>query len=142
MDKDIASYLRSEKIATVCCIDENNHPQCFNCFYSTDVEDGVLIFKSSPQSLHIRNMLQNPYVSGTILPAQPDMFSNRGLQFNGLLATTLSKHKRNYYAKNPAAISIPGEIYCVKLTSVKMTEKSALRSRKLTWQSTSDEVHH
>ncbi|RYG48318.1 MAG: hypothetical protein EOO01_13695 [Chitinophagaceae bacterium] len=140
MDKDIASYLKSEKIASVCCIDENNHPQCFNCFYSTDVEDGVLIFKSSPQSLHIHNMLQNPHVSGTILPAQHDKFFNRGLQFNGLLISTSPKHKRNYYAKNPAALSVSGEIYCIKLISIKMTEKSPLRSRKVCWQSASDEV--
>lgn len=142
MDKDIASFINLQKIASMCCIDENDRPQCFNCVYSFMEEECILIFKSSPQSLHIRNMLERPFVSGTILPAKQQPLASTGIQFCGEMHPASIKYRKGYYIKNPAAVAVPGELYCIKLTLVKMTERSPLRSRKLIWESTPNQAHH
>src|SRR5262245_14612453 len=85
LNETIKHFIQGQKIATICCIDEQNNPFCFSCFYTFQNKDCLLYFKSSPASMHCRLMSEKPQVSGTILPDKLNIFSIAGIQFSGIL---------------------------------------------------------
>ena len=85
LNETIKHFIQSQKIATICCSDEQNNPFCFSCFYTFQGKDCLLYFKSAASSKHCQLMAQKPRISGTILPDKLNIFSIAGIQFSGML---------------------------------------------------------
>ena len=134
MKGKISRFLTEQKVASVCCIDEHQHPYCFNCYYAADTTEGLILFKSASSSCHMQYLAERPFVAGTVLPEKQIMMMSTGFQFKGELAKATHKHKKAYYEKFPAALAVPGEVHCIRLSWVKMTERTPLSSNKTVWQ--------
>jgi uncharacterized protein len=138
MDKRIIQFAEKQKVTTICCIEDGTIPYCFNCFFSFDADRELLYFKSSPQSYHAQLLTVNPNIAGTILPDKLNVMAVKGIQYTGKvlsnsneLATSASKV---YHKKYPFAIAIPGNIFIIQLTKIKMTDSSNVFGKKIEWK--------
>ncbi len=145
MDALITRYLQTQTCATICCTNHSLEPYCFNCFYAFEAQEGILVFKSSPNSLHGEMILQNPLVAGTVLPDKLRKIALQGVQFRGRI---LPDHHPSvavagslYYKKHPLAHTMKGKLYVVQLTHLKMTDNSIVFGNKITWSRSQPQVN-
>lgn len=144
MNESIMRFIEMQKCVSICCVDSEGNPYCFSCFYAFNAEEGLLYFKSSPATYHIKLLLQKPVVSGSILPDKLQILSVKGIQFQGVVLSEhheLSKNaSTHYHKKYPFTLAIPGEKWTIQLTRIKMTDSSRLFGNKLYWERTEMKV--
>lgn len=115
---------------------ENNTPYSASCFYAFMPEINSLAIKSKESTTHIRQALNNKLVSGTIHPDKLQLAKIQGIQFSGELINSDLNIKRAtsaYYDKYPFARAIPGKIWIIQLSDIKMTDNTLGFSEKLKW---------
>lgn len=137
MNEIITQFIQKQTCATVCCVDEQGKPYCFNCFYAFNSEEGLLYFKSSGDSHHSALMKKNTFIAGTILPDKLNALFVKGVQFEAIALNEhnpLSKHASGYYhKKHPLALTIPGETWALQINRIKMTDSTLGFGKKITW---------
>ncbi len=141
MDNLIIDFLEGQKLASICCIDEHGHPQCFTCFYAFDKKRKLLYFKTSVSTLHFGLLKNNPVVAGTIQADQFNPLALKGIQFTGKAFNGSDEpHKGGggfYHRKYPFALAVPGEMWTVHLDFIKLTDNSLGFGKKITWKAES-----
>jgi len=137
MNETIIHFLQQQTCATLCCVDEQDKPYCFSCFYASNSEEGLLYFKSSADSHHSVLMKKNPFIAGTILPDKINTLIVKGVQFEGIVLDAqnplLKKALGNYLKQHPLALAIPGEIWAIQINHIKMTDSTMGFGKKITW---------
>ena len=112
-------------------------PYCFNCFYAFNHEQGLLYFKSSPDSYHSKLMKTNQQIAGTILPDKLSALLIKGVQFDGQVFEAKDpltmKATLLYHKKHPLALTIIGEIHTIRINRIKMTDGTKSFGKKITW---------
>ncbi len=134
MNNIIQTFLQKQHIASICGVHTNSTPFIFSCFYV--VQYNVLLFKSSPHSNHIESMHLHAAIAGTVIANQKNALRFSGAQFEGHFLGSAKVHgieTSSYYAQHPLAVAIPGEIYAVELTGIKLTEHTLGVMKKHVW---------
>ena len=136
--KRIADFIKENKILTLCCLDQNNKPYCFHCFYAFDERNHLLFFKSSTGSYHSLLLSQNPIVSGSILPEKIEIMALKGIQLTGTVLYSdfpcQDSPESIYHKKFPFAVVKPGHVWCIRLDTLKMTDNTNIFGKKLEWR--------
>lgn len=129
----ISNFLSNCVILTLAtCAD--CQPYCANCFYVFDPGNDVLICKSDNQSAHMKQATDNRFVAGTILPNPIDFLAIKGVQFTGVFVLPENDfYKKLYFSKFPIGIDMPGSIWTIRLSEIKMTDNSLGFGTKLKW---------
>lgn len=134
----MTEFIEGQRVATICCVDEENHPYCFSCFYAFDREKQLIYFKTSPQTRHASLLIQNPSVAGTIQPDKLNPLAIKGIQFTGRIVNAnkeLCQHAAGqYHTRYPFALTMPGEVYTIQPDFIKMTDNTLSFGKKITWQ--------
>lgn len=137
MHEEIAAFIKANKVATICCVNEDIAPYCFNCFYTFQEKAHLLLFKSSVNSYHSKLLLKNYQIAGTILPTKLELLSLKGIQFSGrILYDSFPGQVRpeiSYHKAYPFAIAKPGQVWCIQLEMVKMTDNTRTFGKKTEW---------
>ncbi len=135
MNDNIIQFIQKQTCATLCCVDEQGKPWCFSCFYAFNRADGLLYFKSSPDSRHSPIIKRNPFIAGTILPDKLNKLLVRGIQFEGMVLDaqhpSADKASGFYHKKYPIALAISGEISVIQINRVKMTDSTKGFGKKI-----------
>jgi hypothetical protein len=138
MNDKILAFLKEQTAASISCVGELNEPYSFSCFYAFNCKENLLYFKSTTSAYHSKILLQNPKVSGTIMPDKLNKLAVKGIQFTGeVLAendTLCVDAFKNYHSKFPMAIAIPGVVSTIQLNHLKMTDNIAGIFKKHFWQ--------
>ena len=138
MNHRIIDFIQEQKVATVCCLDEENNPYCFSCFFAFDEKKLVLYFKSSAATRHASLLRYNRNVAGTINQDKLNPLAMKGLQFTGQLVAASDGLASNassvYHKKYPFAVAMGGDVLTIKLTAIKMTDSTLSFGKKITWQ--------
>lgn len=138
MNKDISNFIKDNRIASIACVDANNRPYCFNCFYVFDEKNNLLFFKSSLNTYHSRLIAGNQNIAGSILPDKIDFLSLKGIQFTGTILTKDFPENLNpelfYHKKFPLALAKPGHVWFVQLEMVKLSDNTNIFGKKLKWK--------
>ena len=137
VNEKIISFLKQNTNLTIAtCV--NNIPHCANCFYAYDDEQSILIFKSKPETEHIKQALENNFVAGSITPDKLDATKIQGIQFYGVFLEPkndlLEILKKIYYKKYPFAMAFAGNIWAIELTYIKMTDNTLGFGTKIEWK--------
>jgi uncharacterized protein YhbP (UPF0306 family) len=139
MQKKIIDFIEDHRVVTICCVDEENMPYCFSCFSAFDREKHQLLYKSSTDTRHSRILLENPSVAGTIQPVKLNPLAIMGIQFTGFLLDQDDYLCRDseaiYHRKYPFASAIDGDVWCIQLQRIKMTDSTLGFGKKLLWES-------
>lgn len=137
VDKRIVSFLQSTTVLTL-ATSEGNVPYCAACFYAYSEKYNSLIFKSSADTLHIIQGLNNRYVAGAVLPDRLVTGKVKGIQFAGTFCRAEGDRQddlqKEYYKKYPFALAMGGDIWAVELTWIKFTDNTLGFGKKLIWQ--------
>lgn len=138
MNKTIVDFLKNQTCATISCITDNAQPYSFICFYVFDAKEGLLYFKSSPTTDHVKFLERNPIVSGTILPDKMNKLVVKGVQFNGVFLKATDSMSlnadRKYYKGVPMAMAMKGNVFTIKINSIKMMDSSRIFGSKILWE--------
>jgi uncharacterized protein len=142
----ISEFIESQSCAAICCVDEDGSPYCFNCFYVYNHKEQLLYYKSSLDTRHSGAMVKYPKVAGTILPDQLNKGHIVGVQFQGISMPFGHSASQNaaaiFYKKNPHAEEMPGEIWTIRLVSVKYTDSALGLGKKMIWERNFEEETH
>lgn len=137
MDKRMDSFLRGQTCATICCTGPEGEPWCFNAFYAFDNTGRLLYLKSSGETRHGAWMKPGCRVAGTILPDRLRLLAIRGLQWEGCLLPVTDPLARPAYARYhrrfPFSIAHPGEVWTIRLDTLKYTDNTLGFGKKLYW---------
>ncbi|MBN8668317.1 MAG: pyridoxamine 5'-phosphate oxidase family protein [Chitinophagales bacterium] len=137
MNKDIIKFIRKQKTATVCTVDEQGNPYCFSCFYVFDEEKVILIYKTHANSHHVPMMTKKMEVAGTILPGKADPVIVKGVQFEGVVIgpgdPDTTHASRDYHLRYPFALAMGGDIWVIRIQHIKMTDSSKGFGTKIEW---------
>ena len=138
LDRTIEYFIKENKIASICCVDEQNKPHCFHCFYAFDEKNCLLFFKSSISSLHSKLFAENSNIAGSILPEKHNFLALKGIQLTGEILGEFSSRQINpdafYHNKFPLALAKPGKVWCIELLKIKMTDNTNFFGKKLSWE--------
>jgi len=138
MNERIAAFITHQRVASVCCVDHENMPHCFSCFYAFDTERDLFYFKSGSSAHHSQVLLQNPVVAGTIQPDKLNPLAIKGTQFTGRILhpknELCSQAEAVYHKRYPFALAMPGEIWTLQPETIKMTDNTLSFGKKLHWQ--------
>jgi uncharacterized protein YhbP (UPF0306 family) len=52
MNETILRFLQEQTCSSICRVDDQGNPYCFNCFYAFNAVEGLLYFKSSAGAKH------------------------------------------------------------------------------------------
>lgn len=137
MNERIADFISQQRVATVCCVDEENKPYCFSCFYAFDNDRQLLYFKSGSSAHHSQILLQNPVVAGAIQQDKVNSLAIKGIQFTGRILhpknELCSQAESVYHKRFPFALAMPGEIWTLQPETIKMTDNTLSFGKKLHW---------
>jgi uncharacterized protein YhbP (UPF0306 family) len=134
----IINFIKKQTCASVCCSTKvDNHPYCFSCFYAFNSDEGLLYFKSSEEATHSKIISENQSVAGTILPDKLNAFQIKGIQFEGIILPDDDVYARGasaqYHQLHPMALAMPGHIWTIQLTEIKLTDNTLGFGKKITW---------
>jgi uncharacterized protein YhbP (UPF0306 family) len=137
MDNIIIEFLEKQTCASICCLDEDNRPWCFSCFFIFNPGEGLLYFKSSPGANHSSMMKKVPLIAGTVLPDKLNKLRTQGIQFEGVVLDSMDRltlgASQYYHKKNPLALAIPGDVWTIQVNRIKMTDSKMGFGKKIAW---------
>ena len=134
MNEKITDFIEAQKVATICCVDEENLPYCFSCFFAFDDKREMIYFKTSADTRHAALLVIKSAVAGTVQPDKLNPLAIKGLQFNGYVVRGNTEHAATvYHRKYPFALAIKGDIWMIRLTYIKMTDNTLGFGKKITW---------
>jgi uncharacterized protein YhbP (UPF0306 family) len=144
MNEGIIKFIEKQRVATVCCVDEDGSPYCFSCFYVFDKSAYFLYFKTSPSSHHSSLLEKNAAVAGTIQPDKLNPLAIKGIQYKGVVLD--SDHMKSnmakafYHYRFPFATVMHGDVRIIELTEIKMTDNSAGFGKKILWKKEEEDI--
>lgn len=137
MNERIVDFITHQKVAGVCCIDAENKPYCFSCFYAFDAERLLFYFKSGSNAHHSEILVHNGVVAGTIQQDKVNSLAIKGIQFTGRMVEANDELCRQaesvYHKRFPFALTMPGEIWTIQPETIKMTDNTLSFGKKLHW---------
>jgi uncharacterized protein len=137
MNERIVDFINHQRVASVCCVDKENKPYCFSCFYAFDEERNLLYFKSGSSAHHSEILVQNRVVAGTIQQDKVNSLAIKGIQFSGRILDPnnelCSNADSGYHKRFPFALTMPGDIWTLQLETIKMTDNTLSFGKKLHW---------
>jgi uncharacterized protein len=138
MNDRIIHFIQGQTVATICCVDEENYPYCFSCFYAFNEQKALLHFKSSAATHHVPIMQKNPVIAGAIQPDKLNKMAIKGIQFTGTILRAddpaCQDASSTYHKEYPFAYAVKGEVWTIQLGTVKMTDNTLTFGKKLTWK--------
>ena len=134
----IFSFLNEQSCATICCVNEQGLPHCFNCYYTFNEEHTLIYFKSSPDSSHSTTLKTNPVIAGCILPDKLHKLVVQGIQFEGRILYEEDQLAKDasliYHKHNPLALAKAGHVWTIQINSIKMTDSTLGFGKKIVWE--------
>jgi uncharacterized protein YhbP (UPF0306 family) len=136
MDKHIVDFIKKQTVASICCLDQDNAPYCFSCFYAFDEVNALLYFKSSSSSKHSAYLMQDQKVAGTINPDKLNKLAIKGIQFSGIMLTPgqVTHANQLYHMRFPFALAMAGDLWAVCINEIKMTDSTMGFGKKINWK--------
>jgi hypothetical protein len=138
MNDTILTFLKKQTAASICCVNEVNEPYSFSCFFAFNSIENLLYYKSTTSSYHSKILLQNPKVSGTIMPDKLNKLAVKGIQFTGVV---LAENNplcmgafKNYHSRFPLAIAVTGVVSTILVNQLKMTDNVPGIFKKHSWE--------
>ena len=106
-----------------------------NLFYAFSKEEVSFVVASSEDTNHIKNILQNKNVAGTIVLETKTVGKIQGLQFKAtFLALENKKLKKLYFKTYPYALALNPKLWQIKISYLKLTDNRLGFGKKIILQ--------
>ena len=133
----MVAFLKKHHVMTLStCVDQQ--PWCANCFYAFSEEKMSLIFTSDFETRHIKEIIQNSRVAGSIVLETSVIGKIQGIQFSGdlfLVNGNEAKQTITVYLKRfPFATLMNTTLWELRIDYAKMTDNRLGFGKKLIWE--------
>ncbi|HSH52383.1 MAG TPA: pyridoxamine 5'-phosphate oxidase family protein [Bacteroidales bacterium] len=136
IDQRIIKFIHKHHVLTL-ATSKKDIPYCANCFYVYDEEENILIFTSGYETKHIKDVLKQNIVAGSIVLETNVIGKIQGVQFQGKISEpkgdVLNKVKIKYLKRFPVAMLMKTTLWVVELTFLKFTDNRLGFGKKLFW---------
>lgn len=116
----------------------DNRPWCAHCFYAFMEHDMTLVFTSSYDTRHIKEVLQNCKVAGSVVLETSIVGKIQGVQFSGELFLSdgdeASQVKSLYLKRFPLSVLMETTLWKFRIDYAKMTDNRLGFGKKLIWR--------
>lgn len=119
MPREIIEFLKKEHIL---CISAEDY--LASCFYAFCEKNLSLIFKSDPNSKHIKNATKLGVVGIAIAHHTKILHKIQGVQIKAKFTLANNFEKAIYYSRFPFALAHSGELFCARIFWCKFSDNS------------------
>ncbi|NOQ30675.1 MAG: hypothetical protein GQ570_06095 [Helicobacteraceae bacterium] len=132
--KQICNFLKKHHVLTLSTQCEDKTSACCNLFFVYIEELQSFIVASDYKTEHIKNILRNFNVSGTVVLETNIVGKIQGVQFKGVvLASCQNEEQKAYYKAFPYAIALSPTLWKIRVDSFKFTDNTLGFGKKLHW---------
>ncbi|QOY51551.1 pyridoxamine 5'-phosphate oxidase family protein [Candidatus Sulfurimonas baltica] len=132
LDK-IDSFLQEHHVLSLATMSENELSAC-NLFYAFDKEKLSFVVASSDDTTHIKNILKNSSVAGSVVLETKIVGKIQGIQFTGEFVSLDEQALKNLYFKRfPYALAMNPKLWSIKIKEFKMTDNKLGFGKKIIW---------
>ena len=136
-EKRIVDFINEHHVLTLATSIENS-PWCANCFYTYLKEQNCFVFTSDNQTKHVKDVLKNAKVAGSVVLETNNVGKIQGIQFIGNMAVPedelAKKAKKAYLKRFPYAVLMKTSLWVIKPNYIKMTDNRLGFGKKLIWE--------
>lgn len=132
MIEKIESFIRQHHLLSLATMGERLW--CCSMFYAYDPHSISFVVASEETTDHMRNVLQNPQVAGTIALETKTVGKIQGIQFSGEIEACPDTLKSLYFKAFPYARVMNPTLWSIRLDEVKMTDNTLGFGKKITWK--------
>jgi len=130
----IDTFLQKHHVLSLCSTDGIDLSAC-NLFYAFDMTCNSFVVASSDETTHVKNILQNPKVAGTIVLETKIVGKIEGLQFRGEFLALEEKSLKSLYFKHfPYALAMNPKLWQIKVNYFKLTDNTLGFGEKIIWK--------
>ena len=133
--KTIETFIAKHHVMTLATSCENL-PQACNLFYAYIGSITLFVVASDPETEHMRNVMQNPSVAGTIVLETKTVGKIEGVQFKGTMREATAVEAAEYFRAYPYARVMAPKLWAVVPETMKLTDNRLGFGKKLTWTRT------
>lgn len=105
---------------------------CCSLFYA--YTDGTFVVASDESTEHIRNILDDNRVAGTVVLETETVGKIQGLQFYGLIEPCGDACQKIYFERFPYARIMNPRLWTIRLDEIKFTDNRLGFGKKLIWK--------
>lgn len=138
IDPRTLDFIGEHHVLTVACCAPEGAPWCANAFYVFDPQEQGFIITSEEKTLHAQLFLNNPQVAGSVVLETEQIGKIRGLQFTGTVERCdgglFDRCRLKYLKRFPYAVFKGGEVWLIRLDSLKLTDNRLGFGKKLLWR--------
>ena len=144
IDQRILDFIGEHHVLTVAsaakAADGVPEPWCANAFYVFDSQEEGFIITSEEKTRHAQLFLENPQVAGTVVLETEQVGKIQGLQFTGTVrhcdGGLFDRCRLLYLKRFPYAVFKGGEVWFIRLDSLKYTDNRLGFGKKILWSAT------
>ncbi len=140
MDKNlqkIEAFIKQHHVLSLATAAKDEVSAC-SLFYAYAEKERFFVVASSEETLHIKQIEQNPKVAGNILLETKEVGKIQGLQFRGKFELLEDvKLKSLYFKTFPFALALRPTLWQIKVDYFKLTDNRLGFGKKLIWQDAS-----
>ncbi len=133
LDEKIIKFIKRHHVLTLATTNAAGEPYCAACFYAYDAERNLLIFTSSSETRHGREMSERARVACAITLETRIVGRVQGIQICGTARKGDAQAVRSYIKRFPYAAAAPLEIWMVEPDYMKLTDNTLGFGKKLIW---------
>lgn len=129
----IGAFLAKHHVLTL-ATSHSSEPSACNLFYAYDADKISFVVASSDETEHIKNILMNPKVAGTVVLETKIVGKIEGIQFKGEFLETGDDGLKKLYFKNfPYALAMNPKLWQIKINYFKLTDNTLGFGKKIIW---------
>lgn len=129
----IDTFLQKHHVLTLATTDKEELSAC-NLFYAFDAQKISFVVASSDETTHIKHILHNPKVAGTVVLETKIVGKIEGVQFRGeLLPLDDDELKKLYFKSFPYALAMNPKLWQIKIDYFKLTDNTLGFGKKIIW---------
>ena len=129
----IEEFLKEHHLLTL-ATSSDNLPQVANLFFTYDKKEVVFLVASDFKTEHIKNVLKNPNVAGSVALETSNVGKIQGIQFKAIMSEGDSKDKEYYLRVFPFSRVMNPIIWKISLQEIKFTDNHLGFGKKLLWK--------
>ncbi len=143
IDERIIEFINKHHVLTLASCSKNE-PWCANCFYVYIKEKNLFVFTSDESTKHIKDIMVQDLVAGSVVLETSIVGKIKGLQFRGKIKRPdrllLKKVRTAYLKRFPVAMLMKTTLWVVEATVLKYTDNRLGFGKKLIWNSSGDDL--
>lgn len=137
VDARIVRFLGRHHVLTLATVSDKE-PHCCTLFYVYEPERNRFVVTSSQDTLHVRQVSENPRVAGAVALESKVIGKLQGIQLRGSMnrpaGDELASARKAYLMRFPFAALMDIELWVIEPDYLKLTDNRLGFGKKLIWE--------